>query len=94
MSNIPRARTILERVLLDPSLSTATRRRISLALSLMTRVKYCRRAPAKRKVIDRKLRRQVRKLVTTRPELTMHEIANAVGLRSGGRVSEVMHGKR
>lgn len=93
MSNIPRARKLIGFVLDNKSLNPMDRKRLKLALRLMHRVKYCRRAPAKRQVIDRNIRRKVRRLADT-TDMTMHEIANVVGLRSSGRISDVMHGKR
>jgi hypothetical protein len=94
MSNIPLARAHL-RHLLDTSktLSLSDRVSINVALKHMKRVKYVRRAPGKRKTIDRKLRQQVRDLVR-HTSMTQHQIATRLGLGSSGRVSEVMHGKR
>lgn len=93
MSNVPLARTIIEEVLLTDTISALGRRQLRRALRLMKRVPYCRRAPAQRKVIDKHLRRRVRLLIDN-TDLTMHEIANKVGLRSSGRISEVAHRKR
>ena len=93
MSKILRARAILQDILEDTSCPPDIRKQVRRALGLMYRVPYVRRAPAKRKIIDRGLRRRVRHLVGT-TDMTMHEIANVVGLRSSGRVSEVMHHKR
>lgn len=93
MSNVPLARTIIEEVLLTDTISAVGRRQLRRALRLMRRVPYCRRAPSKRKVIDKYLRRRV-KMLMDNTDMTMHEIANKVGLRSSGRISEVAHGKR
>lgn len=93
MSDVPQARAILLELVRAPDLSARAKRQIGRALSLMLRVPACRKAPKKRRVIDRKTRRLVRRLVHT-TDWTMHEIANRTGLRSGGRVSEIMHGKR
>lgn len=93
MSDVPRARAILQNLLLELDLSARAKREIGRALSLMLRVPACRKAPKKRRVIDQATRRQVRRLVNG-TDWTMHEIANRTGLRSGGRVSEIMHGKR
>lgn len=93
MSDIPKARRILQELMESPRVGPHTKRQIGHALALMVRVKYCRRASAKRQVIDRKLRKRVRTLVQS-TDKTMHEIADIVGLRSSGRISEVMHGQR
>jgi hypothetical protein len=94
MSNIPLARAHLRNLLAaSKTLSRSDRYSIAFALGYMTRVKYVRRAPGKRKPIDRKLRQQVRDLVR-HTSMTQHQIATRLGLGSSGRVSEVMHGKR
>lgn len=93
MSNIPRARELIEHVLDTEKPSPEIRHYLRRALRLMRRVPFCRRASAKPMVIDRNLRQRVRQLAET-TDMTMHEIANKVGLRSSGRVSDVMHGKR
>lgn len=93
MSDVPLARLLLHKALAAKSLDEA-QRLIARAIPLMHREEYVRRAPAKRKVIDQELRRRVKRLAHTNPNMTMHQIADAVGLRSSGRVSEVMHGKR
>lgn len=93
MSDVPRARIILEQLMAAPDVPPSAKRQIGRALALMVRVKSCRKAPGKRQVIDREMRQRVRALVRT-TDLTMHEIANRVGLRRGGSISEIMHGKR
>lgn len=93
MSEIPKAREILRELMTDPDVGLRAKRAIGRALSLMVREPYCRRAPARRQVID-KLTRQRVKLLVHESDLTMHQIADKTGLRSMGRVSEIMHGKR
>ena len=93
MSDIPRARQLIEHVLDTENPSPEIRHYLKRVLRLMHRVPFCRRAPVKRKKIDRNLRRRVHHLATT-TDMTMHEIANKVGLRSSGRVSDIMHEKR
>lgn len=67
---------------------------IQRALRRMYRAKRVRRAPAVKQVIDWRTRREVRYLARHYPKMTIHQIANRVGLRSGGRVSEILHNKR
>lgn len=95
MSDIPRARRVIDDIvarhykILGPSICG----RLRFAVSLMYRVQPDRRAPAKRQVIDYELRHRVKALRRT-TDLTQHEIANRVGLRSSGRISEIVHHKR
>lgn len=93
MSDIPQAREIIQSLLKSNNFDPDVKAQLRKAVRLMLRVKYCRRAPAKRQRINRHLRARIRHLVYN-SDLTMHEIANRVGLRSGGRISEVMHGRR
>jgi hypothetical protein len=93
MSNIPLARILIQEIMVDYALHPDCKKKLRRVLRLMKRVPYCRRAPAKRRVIDKHLRRRV-KLLLDNTDMTMHEIANRTGLRSGGRISEVAHGKR
>lgn len=93
MSDIPQARTLIEEVLLT-DLTPEQRRKLRKALALMKREEYVRRASAKPRRIDKFMRSRIRVLADKNPDMTMHEIANEVGLRSSGRISEVMHGKR
>ena len=58
----------------------------------MRRDRPVRRAPATRRPITRVIRQQIHVLSGT--DLTEHEIANEVGIRNSGRVSEVLNGKR
>lgn len=95
MSDIPRARKLLQQVLTrERALDKVSVQLIKRALTLMQREKYVRRpVSSKRQRIDSDLRRQIRYLaVHTR--LSQHQIANRLGLGSSGRVSEVLHGKR
>jgi hypothetical protein len=94
VSDIVKARYLIEQVLqTDGTLSRTTRLRLRTAHMLMFRAKTIRRAPPQRRAIDRKMRRTIRRLVAT-TDMSMHDIANAVGLRSSGRISEVLHHKR
>jgi hypothetical protein len=94
MSNIPRARELIQQVIDHPLTHMSARGTLRYVLRLMYREEYARRAPAKRQVIDKNLRRRIKRMSRTYPTMTEHEIANAVGLRSSGRISEVLHGKR
>lgn len=96
MSDIPLARKLFKELLLKygtGDISTPVRRQIALILPLLDREKYVRRAPAQRKTINKNLRARIKRLVHN-TDLTYHQIANKVGVRSSGRVSDVMHGKR
>ena len=92
MSNIPRARETIEYVIqriTDHKLKTL----LVEALSMMKREPYVRRAHMKKEVITDEQVRRVYELV---PDLNVnyHQIANATGLGNGGRVSEILTGKR
>ena len=63
------------------------------ALVLTYRQSPVRRAPVERVEIDDDIRAEVFDLAK-RKKMTMHEIALEVGLRNGGRVSEILNGKR
>jgi AraC-like DNA-binding protein len=93
MSDIVKAREILESIIKDQCSDEDTVYRIRKALRLMYRAPCIRRAPGRRKAISRNLRREIRRLAA-RTEMTMQEIANQVGLGSSGRISEVLHHKR
>jgi hypothetical protein len=92
MSDIPKAREILLTTLQMFDLDPVVRRRIHAALALMTREKAIRRAKGSRSNLDNPTRRKIRNLSLT--DMTMHEIADAVGLHNIGRVSEVLNRKR
>jgi len=94
MSNVPLARTLLKELVAEYQFDPIAKRRFSRILRLMTRVPYKRRAASKRQVIDKPLRRRIKRLAHYNPDMTEHEIANAVGLRSSGRISEVIHNLR
>jgi len=62
------------------------------AEALTVRASPVRRAPAEWGFISSDQRDKVLDLAET--NMTMHEIAEQVGLRNGGRVSEILRGKR
>lgn len=93
MSDIPKARALLHEILADKRVGPRVKQKVHRALALLYREKADRKAPAKRQVIDMKLRLRVKRLRRT-TDLTQHEIANRVGVGSSGRISEIMHGKR
>jgi hypothetical protein len=92
MSDIPRARAILESVLRNYQLPQAAQLSIAKALSLMQRDPPIRRARAKTVKITPAIRARVRKLAGE--GYSQAEIARAVGLPNAGRVSEILNGKR
>jgi len=86
-SDIPKARALLITALKEKDW-----RYVRAALPLMKRAKAVRRAPNKQKPITPAQKLAVRTLC--RSDLTNHEIATRVGLANGGRVSEIITGKR
>ena len=86
-SDIPRARSLLK-----TGLQTKDWRYVQAALKFMTRAKAVRKAPSKRQPITSRQKALARSLVHT--DMTYHEIANKVGVANGGRISEIMTGKR
>jgi len=62
------------------------------AEALTVRASPVRRAPMEMEFISSDMREAVIDLAET--EMTMHQIAEQVGLRNGGRVSEILRGKR
>jgi hypothetical protein len=82
MSEIVKAREMIQ----------ASRHLLDLAVSLMTREPAVKKAPAKRIKITEAIRTQVKALAAEGK--TNHQIAEIVGLRNGGRVSEILNGKR
>ena len=82
MSVVPHARKVL----------TEVKALVNEALALMTREKPIKRTKPRRVVITETIRRRVR--VLARQGKSHHEIADIVGLPNGGRVSEILNGKR
>ena len=91
-SDVPAARLDLQRALDHGDMDQLTRRLILSALRKMVRDKPIRRAPGKRKKITDRVRANIDQLART--DMTMTEIAYAVGVRNSGRISEVLNGKR
>jgi len=90
MSDIAQARELIEQVLnFIPPLPVPAQRKLRQALVLMWREPPVRRAPAKPTIITAKIRKLVKDLNNT--GLTEHQIAERVGLRNGGRISEILH---
>ena len=92
MSDIPKARALLNEIESMTDL-LAIRRQVRRAIGLMTREPACRRAPEKRVVLDYKIKARIRWLAR-HTDMTIHQIAEEVGVRNNGRVSEVLNGKR
>lgn len=92
MSDIPKARALLNEIETMTDLVTI-RRQVRRAIGLMIREPACRRAPEKRVVLDHKIKARIRWLAR-HTDLTEHQIAEEVGVRNTGRVSEVLNGKR
>lgn len=97
MSDIPKARRLLYAARQNLTLAERELAHVGSLLlqasALLDREPQIRRAPAKHVPITRKLRQQVLSLAAT-TQLTQEEIAHVTGLRSPGRVSEILNGKR
>ena len=93
MSNIPIARDHLAaaRRYLAAGNYGAVAYEIEQALQLMTREKPVRLATRRREYITEKVRQDIHDLSRRFPDMTQHEIANRLHLRSVGRVSEVLN---
>lgn len=89
MSNIPRARDMVAFVLAECEICDVARQSLKLALADMTRKKALRHAPARYVRRTPQIEREVCRLADFTP-LTTTEIAAKVGLRNGGRVTEIL----
>jgi len=98
MSDIPRARDQLSQLtndIMHRGLSGIEAvRRIHQILPLLYRETACRRAPAKPHKFTAEEKRLIKRTVHAEPNKTMHEIATKLGVRNGGRVSEIVRNKR
>jgi hypothetical protein len=92
MSDIPRAREILHDIL-EEDMSDAVRVRIMLALSLMTREKYTRKAPRSSRRVTPQLALSIKLFAENNPEMPLQDISNIYGVNAG-RVSEILSGKK
>jgi hypothetical protein len=94
MSDIIKARTIIESLmLLGLVKDRAVKRQLKRALKLMRREPPIRHTKKSKRVpITPKLRSKIRHLAAT--DMSIHDIANAVGLHNSGRISELLNGKR
>jgi plasmid maintenance system antidote protein VapI len=92
MSDIPKARGLLEEVLDSSYLEGPEAEKIAEALSLMTRKSASRVAPSKNRGVTPEQWDKVVRLSSVTSK-SQHEIAAAVGLNPG-RVSEILNGKR
>lgn len=90
MSNIPAARAYL-RVALRTEDPRLVHQAVRSALALLDRRKPARKARGRRGQPTLAQREEIRRLAAANPNMTIHEIANAVGLHNSGRVSEVLH---
>lgn len=98
MSNIIKARGLIRealdrghdaRRLMNESLEL-----FELSLKYMVREPAIRRAKARHQVVTKELKDAVLKLARRYPNMTTQDIAVRVGLRSAGRVSEILHNRR
>jgi hypothetical protein len=93
MSNIPEARIALHGLLSRDDLPEEVVRTLIYAIGLMTRASPVKIAPRKRQDISEEKRREIIRLANE-TGMTMHQIANKVGIRNMGRISEILTGKR
>ena len=91
MSDIVRARELIQCVLDKGTVGRYSRSQLKEALELMHREPCIQNVKREPQRINWRMRRTIRRL---KGKYTIHEIANIVGLRNSGRVSEVLHGKR
>jgi hypothetical protein len=90
MSDIAAARELIEQAINHiPPPSASAQRLLRKALVLMWREPPVRKAPAKPTIITPEIRKLVKELNNS--GLTEHQIAERVGLRNGGRISEILH---
>jgi hypothetical protein len=93
MSDIPKAREMIADIIQYTD-NYYIKRKLGRALQLMHRVTEIRRASEVAQTITPDIRRKVRQLANSNPDMTMYEIAGEVGLRNQGRISDILHGKR
>src|SRR4249920_1466212 len=93
MSDVPYARNIIIGVRKMPGVPRRAKLWLGKALRNLWRDPPCRKAPSKPVRITAKIRAKVRWLAAN-TKMTMLEIAHATGVRSQGRVSEVLNGKK
>jgi AraC-like DNA-binding protein len=89
---LPPARDMLYEVITSGLIPRTQCRVLKQVLILMYRDTAVRRAPAKRIVIDKAMRKKIFRLANT--DLNMNQIAKEVGLQNQGRISEVLTGQR
>lgn len=92
MSDIPRARDLLAGILRNYTLPAGATETIEKAIGLMTREPAIRRARAEEIEITPAVKDRVRGL--SQDGYSQADIARITGLRNGGRVSEILNGKR
>ena len=91
--SIPKARRLICEVLNDCKIDARTKSLLELALAETWRASAVRQAPRLSLRISDDTRAQVRTLAHS-TDMTMGQIADRVGLRNQGRVSEILSGKR
>jgi ribosomal protein L13 len=97
MSDIVEARRLIAEAQLKRAEAMALQREADAmtarAVKMMVRKSPVRRANARRVFITDDMEQSIHAMAKD-PRLTMHDIGIKVGLRNGGRVSEVLTGKR
>jgi hypothetical protein len=98
MSNMPKARELMDEAERKTSkameLLDEARDLYAQAKRLSVRQSPVRRSRAVEMEITEDVKWAVKDLAKRKPNMTVHQIAQRVGLRNGGRVSEILNGKR
>ena len=89
-SDIPGARQLIAEVMQMTGVDETAKLKLARALVLMRREPAERRAKVQEVEITDEMRAKV-KLLVYRTSMTYHQIANHVGLRNTGRVSEIVN---
>jgi len=93
MSDVPYAREIIKGIRKMPDVPRRAKFWLGRALQQLWREPPCRKAPSKPVRITAAIRARVRWLAAN-TKMTMLEIAHVTGVRSQGRISEILNGKK
>jgi hypothetical protein len=88
-----KARSLILTVIDECAIDARAKSLLELALNETWRAPSVRQAPKLRMQISDEVKAQVRSLAYS-TDMTMGQIADRVGLRNQGRVSEILSGKR
>jgi hypothetical protein len=93
LEKIPRARQLIAEVMQHTGVDAPAKLKLGQALTLMRRKPAAHRGEAEPEEITPEIKAEVLRLART-TRLTYHQIADAVGLRNIGRISEIVNGLR